>query len=324
LIVAPFALQAASARAGLTVGRPSAEKPAMNPFASKVLIVCAVVIGLAVCSASAATAAPSGDQPKGSLLYVQQTSGGSIERLGHGVYRLRLTGISPRVSTFTDRPRRRAGSQGIEGFVHKWRANGFAADPPNAALVLDQAPASRDVALLTLSHPHYNRAKQTLTYRATPLHGREPALASFARRADPISAGELGGASLFVDDGGGGGRVTITFDFENTVLTTTTSQILISGPASFCLAQTAALTFSGTISFTSLFMTRDALDFNVESGTTFNAAVVVPVESEGAGSPSVEVTNFTGTVTVTWPTDTGFQTQTVLAGDPLTLVGLAS
>lgn len=304
--------------------RPVAEKPVMKPIASKVLILCAVVIGLAVCSASAAAAPASGDQPKGSLLYVQQTSGGSIERLGHGVFRLRLTGVSPRVSTFTDRPRRRAGSQSIEGFVHKWGANGFAADPPNAALVLDHAPATRDVALLTLSHPHYNRARQTLTYRATPLRGRDSALASFARRADPVSAGELGGASLFVDDGGGGGHVTITFGFQNTVLTTTTTQILISGPASFCLAQTSALSFSGTLPFTSLYMTRDTLNFNVESGTTFNAAVVVPIESEGYGSPTVEVTNFAGTVTVDWPTDSGLQTQTLLAGDPLTLDGLAS
>jgi hypothetical protein len=306
------------------VDRQSAEKPTMHRFASKVLIVCAVVAGLAVCSASAGAASPSGDPPKAALLYVQQTAGGKIERIGPGAFRLQLTGISRRVSTFTDRPRRRAGSQGIESFVHQWGANGFAADPPNAALVLDHAPASRDVALLTLSNPRYNRARQTLTYRATPLHGGDPALASFARRADPISAGELGGASLFVDDGGGGGRVTITFNFQNTALTTTTSQILITGPASFGLGQTAALSFSGTISFNSLYMTRDALNFNVEPGTIFNAAVVVPIESEGSGSPAVEVTNFAGTVTVTWPTDVGLQTQIVLPGDPLTLFGVAS
>jgi len=39
--------------------------------------------------------------------------------------------------------------------------------------------------------------------------------------------------------------------------------------------------------------------------------------------PMVEVTNVPGTVTVTWPTDTGLQTQALLPGDPIGLYGLA-
>jgi hypothetical protein len=71
-------------------------------------------------------------------------------------------------------------------------------------------------------------------------------------------------------------------------------------------------------------VTSDAVNFNVEPGTTFDAAVTVPVESEGPEAPAVEVTNFSGTVTVTWPTDVGLQTQVVIPGDPLTLFGLSS
>lgn len=294
----------------------------MKPFATRFLILCGAFIGLGVFATTAAAAAPTGGHPKGPLLYVQQTSGGSILRVGPGAYRLRLTGVSPRVTTFTDRPRRRAGSQGIEGFVHKWEANGFGADPPNAALVSDHAPASRDVALLTLSHPRYDRATQTLTYRVAPLHGRDPALASFAGRADPLSAGELGSASLFVDDGGGDPD-TITVNFQNAELTTTSLQIIIGGGGAFCLGRTSALSMAGTISFDALYVTSGAMNFNVQSGTTFNASVVIPVESQGSAT-TLAVTNFAGTVTVTWPTDTGLETQTMMSGDPTTLSGLAT
>jgi hypothetical protein len=39
------------------------------------------------------------------------------------------------------------------------------------------------------------------------------------------------------------------------------------------------------------------------------------------GAPTIEITNFAGTVTITWPTSSGLQTQTVMSGDPITLNG---
>ncbi len=292
----------------------------MKPFTTKLLI---ALLGLAV-FASTAVAAPASSAPsKGSLLYVQETAGGSIQRLGDGAYRLRLTGISPRVTTFTDRPRRRAGSQGLEGFVGSWGANGFTADPPNAALVLDHAPAAHDVALLTLSHPHYNRAGQTLTYRATPLHGRDTALASFARRADPVRAGDLGAASLFVDDGGGSASTLITFNISGEA-TTTTVQFLVSGGAAWSLSSASALSIAGALSITDLYATRNALNLGLLPGSSLNCTVSIPIEDQGTGAPVVEVTNLSGTITVTWPTDSGLQTQVLVAGDPTPLFGLAT
>lgn len=293
----------------------------MRPFASKLLIVCGALLGLAVFASAAAAAPGSSGHSKGSLLYVQETAGGSIQRLGDGAYRLRLTGISPRVTTFTDRPRRRAGSQGLEGFVGSWGANGFAADPPNAALVLDHAPAAHDVALLTLSHPHYNRARQTLTYRATPLHGRDTALASFARRADPVRAGDLGAASLFVDDGGA--LSTVVFAISGGEATATTVQFLISGGAAWSLGSVSALSISGALSITDLYATGTVLNLGLLPGSSLNCTVTIPIEHQETEAPVVEVTNLSGTITVTWPTDTGLQTQALLAGDPTTLNGLA-
>jgi hypothetical protein len=181
----------------------------VKPRATTLLLALCALLALPA-FAPAAAAADKGGERGGSLLYVQESAGGSVQRLDSGGFRLRLTGISARVWSFTDRPRRRAGSEGLTDFVGQWGANGFVADPPNAALVLDRGPRSRDVALLTLSHPRYDRGHKALTYRATPLREDAGALASFARRGDPVRAGEFGAASLFVDDGGGAAFTPIT------------------------------------------------------------------------------------------------------------------
>lgn len=291
----------------------------MRHLQTRLLILCGALLGLPVPACAAAAAPGTSSHPEGSSLYVQETAGGSIERLGDGAYRLTLTGVSPRVTTFTDRPRRRAGQQRLETFVAGWQANGFAADPPNAALVLDHAPASRDVALLTLSHPHYDRARHTLTYRASPLRGRDPALASFARRADPIRAEHLGPASLFVDDGGGTSSVVFNISGE---ATSATVQFLISGGGVWTLDPRRPLAFSGTFTVTNLVATENALSLGLSPGSPLDFTVSVPLADQFGGAPDVEVTNVSGTITVEWPTETGPQFQSLEAGVPLTLVDL--
>lgn len=112
---------------------------------------------------------------------------------------------------------------------------------------------------------------------------------------------------------------TIGIMFQNAALTTTSSQILVTD-GSFSLDVVDALAMSGTITFSSLYVTTGAISFNVDPGTSFNAQITVPLSSSN-GAPVIEVTNFAGTVLVTWPTATGLQTQTVMSGDPLTLNG---
>lgn len=110
---------------------------------------------------------------------------------------------------------------------------------------------------------------------------------------------------------------TITINFQNATLTTTTAQIiLING--SFALDSGSALSIAGTIGFGALSINSGEIDFNVESGTPFTAAIVAPVDAPGV-PPTIEVTNFAGSVTVTWPTASGLQTQALIPGDPLTL-----
>lgn len=115
---------------------------------------------------------------------------------------------------------------------------------------------------------------------------------------------------------------TIDINFVNATLTSTTSQILIQD-ASFALDTVSALSISGTVSFTTLYVTAGAVMFGAPPGTSFDCGVILPVEASGA-VPTLEITNFAGTVTAAWPTATGLQTQTVTAGDPITLNGFAA
>lgn len=113
----------------------------------------------------------------------------------------------------------------------------------------------------------------------------------------------------------------ITINFSNVTLSSTNSSIQLTGGA-YALDVAEGLSISGTVTFSSMYVTTGAISFNVTSGTAFNAAVQAKVTSNTAGTaPQIEVTNFTGTVTVTWPTQTGPQTQTLESGNPMTLSG---
>ena len=163
----------------------------------------AVAMLTAAPAGAAEGATPTAAQASPSLLFVQEVDGGRLVREKGGRYRLRLRGVSRVVSTFTDRPARRAGQQRLGRFVDSWPAYGFAEDPPNAALVLRGAPTSSDIAMLTLSHPRLDRRRGVLTYRARPLRGRVgDALAGFARKRDRVRGRRFGAASLFIDDSG--------------------------------------------------------------------------------------------------------------------------
>ena len=112
---------------------------------------------------------------------------------------------------------------------------------------------------------------------------------------------------------------TITINFQNASLTSTMSSIIITN-GSIGLSAYDALSVSGTVSFSSLYITTGAINFNVDSGTAFNASLVVPV-SPNAGDPTLEITNFQGMVMVMWPTANGPQAQDLMSGDPITLTG---
>jgi hypothetical protein len=275
--------------------------------------------------ANAAPAKPSG---AGSLLYVQQMRGGSLRHVKGGGLELELTGVSPRVSTFTDRPERRAGTQRLRTFIGGWANSGFAADPPNAALVLDRAPSSRDVAMLTLSDPRYDRRNQTLTYRVDPLHAKDSTLASFTKRADPIHPGTFGSASLFVDNGASYGDTTyITFDITNGTTTSTTLKLRLSD-AYWSLPdppRPGGISINSTsLSLTGFYADSNELILTVPPGTSFSLSLDAPIQFGETETPTLTVEGvYAAAMSVSWETMVGFQSQVVTPGSPTPLTGIS-
>lgn len=113
----------------------------------------------------------------------------------------------------------------------------------------------------------------------------------------------------------------ITINFTNATLSSTNTSLQLTD-GTYGLDVADALSVSGTVTFTSMYVTTGAISFNVASGTSFNAQVEAMVASTNAGTPpSIEVTNFTGTVTVSWPTAQGIKTEQLTSSNSLTLSG---
>lgn len=162
----------------------------------------AAAVALLPAAAIAATPTPAPASSAGGELFTLTSGSGTLVRTGGARYRLRLTAPSARVTGFSDRPRRVATSEPLKRFVASWARRGFAADPPNAALVLDGAPRARDTFVFELSKPRLGRdGSLTLTARrlASRPQGGLGQLSKGADRAAPPRA--FGGASLFVDGG---------------------------------------------------------------------------------------------------------------------------
>jgi hypothetical protein len=132
-------------------------------------------------------------------LYVQQAANAQLVGAG-SAWKLVLDRPDAHVIAFADRPARTGTAQRLSTFVRGWDA-AFGGDPPNAALQVEGAPPSRDIALLELSAPRLSRGGHRLIYRARPLTATSATLGGLAKRADRGIKGRLGRVTLFIDDG---------------------------------------------------------------------------------------------------------------------------
>lgn len=154
-------------------------------------------------------------------LYVQRAAGGTLKGTT-----LTLHGVDARTTVFADRPARSTSTQATRSFVGGWQQT-FGSDAPNAALEIDAAPTSRDVAVLELRSARYDARRHTLRFQVRRLTRAGGGLAPLDRRADRGVGGRFGHASLFIDDGSGAQSL-------GTVL------VALSAPS----GQTAAISFS--------------------------------------------------------------------------------
>jgi hypothetical protein len=89
----------------------------------------------------------------------------------------------------------------MSNVVGGWK-QAFPSGSAEAAVDIEGAPQSRDVALLRLSRPRYDRAARTVSFRAQPQASTSSrALAGIASRADAGISGKLGAASVLLDAG---------------------------------------------------------------------------------------------------------------------------
>ena len=110
-----------------------------------------------------------------------------------GSYRLSLPAATA-VTGFSDRPSRFAGATTLVAVARIWRASGFAADPPNAALILSRR-GRFTTHVVELRSPRIAAGRVSFAVRRIP-GAREAGRAD----RDPLAAGRYGRAELMIDD----------------------------------------------------------------------------------------------------------------------------
>ena len=142
--------------------------------------------------------------------------------------RLTLTGVPEQATWFTDRPVRRAGLFDIPQMLEIFFAR---QSPPNAALEVQGADESRDVVIVELAKPRYDRARGTLRFSAEVLprdrvlRSGPLGLVDFATRNDAALPERFGRAVVFIDAAADSGPATTNVElqilentYNNTVL----------------------------------------------------------------------------------------------------------
>jgi hypothetical protein len=145
-------------------------------------------------SASAPTAAASGETTEAELLFVQEAESVTFEG-----DTLTLVGVRPQVLFFTDRPQRVAGYLAFDEFLAEVSAgtDSFADDPPNATLVVLEGDEFEDVVLELVEEPVLTNGN--LAFKVNIIEGLPPDTAGRSALfidtiGRPMSPGSVAGA----------------------------------------------------------------------------------------------------------------------------------
>jgi hypothetical protein len=111
-------------------------------------------------SAGARTATPTVAADTHRYLFLLYSDAGELIAQSDGSYVFRLHDVWQTVVGFSDRPFRDAVATPLREWIDDWRANGFAASPPNAAvtMLVEGSVQITDWAILTLSRPRFTAA----------------------------------------------------------------------------------------------------------------------------------------------------------------------
>jgi hypothetical protein len=250
----------------------------------------AVLVAVALAPGAArAASAPS-------ELFVLTAGSGHLVQ-SHGGFSLVLSAPSRSVTGFSDRPQRLLGRRTLGSFVSGWGRLGFAADPPNAALVVDDAPSSDDINVFELSRPVLGHGGRTLSFHARPLTRAPTGLLSrYARGADRPGARSVGRSSLFID--GSGQDAMLVFSFTAPPQESQGGGVTFSNATIFDSDAAAA---AGS-TFAEVAVTAQSFELAPGGGTPFSATMTVQVEVDSGASSvqglAIVPAGGTGSVTV--------------------------
>jgi uncharacterized protein YjbI with pentapeptide repeats len=165
----------------------------------------ALAISLTPATSAGIPTAKKAKTQKVSLLYALNAGSGTLtpKKGKASVYKLTLRGPDRDLVWFSDRPVRRSGSFPVSGLADSWKAFGFAADPPNAALTYSEKNGRvARTAIVELSHPEFAKGKLSFAARVLdPKSVKDPNLAYHAAGADRDPRRAFSNISLFIDDG---------------------------------------------------------------------------------------------------------------------------
>lgn len=138
-----------------------------------------------------------------SLLFMFSADGGTVSKINDTDYAVSLSGTSDRMTWFSDRPNRAAGTVRFGVFVKAWPLFSFDTNPPNIGLTAGPDDAAQSV-VATMLEPKFDPASNTFsaTLRVLPEHS-SPALPG---TTPPPTIGladlpaTLSNVSVFIDD----------------------------------------------------------------------------------------------------------------------------
>jgi len=142
-----------------------------------------------------------GDVKQPAYLEIQGAQGTLVAGSG-GAFQLTLSGVEPEATLFTDKPQRPAGSAQVADVLTGWVKNGFATNPPNAALVVVSGAGAGTGATFKLSNPQLSGGTLTFTAQPTSVQGNPNVAGPVQQAAKTASSSppqSFGRSTLFVD-----------------------------------------------------------------------------------------------------------------------------
>lgn len=157
------------------------------------LVRACLLLLVAVMLAAPATASASG------RLLVLEGDAGTLVPKGKDRFDLELRGVDDDVTWFADRPVRRAGALSLREVVRDWKKFGFVADPPNAAIELDDGAPKADVMTVELGRPRLSADREVVRFGVRRIAVKQGTLAGHAEGVDRSLPRRFGRVNLFVD-----------------------------------------------------------------------------------------------------------------------------